>query len=129
MKENNYLRDNYHFKFISWKSQHLVDEIDSNETLKKPISDISWYNILANPAYARAFNYYTVSVRDRVQYIVDDDSDEDNNCEQSDMVSILINMAYCNKEVARSFELSPGFSKTLGAEIAQAKYIWTYLYF
>lgn len=78
---------------------------------------ISWYNILANPAYTSAFNYCTVSVRDRTQFIIDGDDDDDNNCEQSDMVSILINLAYCNKEVARCFNFSSGFSRTLGDEM------------
>ena len=59
--------------------------------------------MLANPAYVTDFNYITASVEDRADYIVDGDSDEDNDCEQSDMVSILINLAYLNQDVARTF--------------------------
>lgn len=50
--------------------------------------------MLANPSYSKAFNYITVSVEDREDYIVDGDDDEGNDCEQCDMVSILINLAY-----------------------------------
>ena len=71
----------------------------------------------------REFNYFTASMEDRSDYVVDDDSDEDNDCEQSDMVSILINLAYAKQEVARNFEFKPGYSKTFGNEILAAKAI------
>lgn len=59
-----------------------------------------WYNLLSDSIYCRDFNYITVNTPDRNDYIVDDDNNEDNDMEQSDMVAILINLAYLNKEVA-----------------------------
>ena len=49
----------------------------------------------------RDFNYYTASMENRHDFIIDSDSDEDNDCEQSDIVSIMINLAYIKKEIAR----------------------------
>jgi len=87
---------------------------------KKPIQGIAWYNLLANPTYVRDFNYITVSIEDREDYIVDGDSDEGNDCEQSDMVNILINLAYVKQEVARTFEFKPGYSRDFGHAIDEA---------
>lgn len=78
---------------------------------KKPIQGIAFYNILANPSYVRDFNYITVSLEDREDYIVDGDSEEGNDCEQSDMVSILMNLAYVKQSVAKAFQFKPGYSK------------------
>ena len=50
--------------------------------------------MLANPLYARAFNYIEVNVASREDLIVDGDSNEDNDCEQSDMVQVLLNIAF-----------------------------------
>ena len=40
----------------------------------------------------------------REDLIVDGDDDEGNDCEQSDVVSILINLAYVRQTVAKSFQ-------------------------
>ena len=38
-------------------------------------------SILSNPRYVRDFNYMTVSMKDRNDYIVDDNDNEDDDCE------------------------------------------------
>ena len=60
-------------------------------------------------------------MKDRSDYIVDDDSDEENDCEQSDLVNIMLNLAYVKKEVAQAFSFTPGYSQKLGNEIIKAK--------
>ena len=87
---------------------------------KKPIQGIAWYNLLANPSYSKAFNYITVSVEDREDYIVDGDDDEGNDCEQCDMVSILINLAYVKQTVAEVYEFKPGYSNQFGEDVKAA---------
>ena len=44
--------------------------------------------------------------------IKDDDDDDDNDCEQSDLVAILLNMAYIPEEVMEQFKFESGFNKT-----------------
>jgi len=51
----------------------------------------------------REFSYIPTSIPDRNDYIVDDDDNEDNDMEQSDMVAILVNLAYVNAKQAKSF--------------------------
>ena len=91
VKENNYYKEKYGFQFVR---QHVVNKLDDWQLAKKPISGIAWYNVLANPKYEREFNYFPTDMPDREDYIVDGDDDEGNDCEQSDMVTILINLAY-----------------------------------
>jgi len=92
--------DQYKFTFANKK---VVDRLDTIGVPKKPIQGIAWYNMLANPTYVRDFNYMSAALEDREDYIVDGDSDEGNDCEQSDMVNILLNLAYVKQEVARKF--------------------------
>lgn len=81
---------------------------------------IAWYNVLANPAYIRSFSYITASADGREELIVDDDSNEDNDCEQSDMVVILLNLAFVKEQAASNFNFESGFSRTFGPEVEKA---------
>ena len=87
------------YKF-SFASQNVIERMDAVAVPKKPIQGIAWYNLMANPAYVRAFNYIEVNVPSREDLIVDGDSEEGNDCEQSDMVSILVNLAFVKSKVA-----------------------------
>lgn len=48
---------------------------------------------------------------DRNTLIKDDDDDEDNDCEQSDLVSLILNLAYIPEEVMGNFNFVTGFNK------------------
>jgi len=67
--------------------------------------------VLANPKYANSFSYIPVSVPDRATLIVDDDDIEENDCEQSDMVAILLNIAYIPDFAAEIFHFGRGFNQ------------------
>ena len=43
---------------------------------------------------------------------MDGDDDEGNDCEQSDMVQVLLNIAFAPKAVVKDFVFGPGISKT-----------------
>lgn len=81
-----------------------MDKLDREKIVpKKPMQGLPWYNILCNPAYVSDFSYFSVDMPNRNTFIVDDDSDEENDCEQSDIVCILINLAYLRHSVAKTF--------------------------
>ena len=71
--------------------------------------------MLANPYYSRIFNYIEVNVPSRNDLIVDGDSDEENDCEQSDMLQLLLNLAFAPREVVQDFVFGPGIAKTFKA--------------
>lgn len=48
----------------------------------------------------------------REDYIVDDDSDEENDCEQSDLVNIMLNLAYLKEGYAKEISMKKGFAKS-----------------
>ena len=52
------------------------------------------YDILANPLYLDDFQYVSAAEDDRDLMIIDDDTAEDNDCAQSDLVRVMINLAY-----------------------------------
>lgn len=61
------------------------------------------YDILANPLYLDDFQYVTAAEVDRDQMIIDDDSDEENDSAQSDLVRVMINLAYLTENEAKAF--------------------------
>jgi len=107
--ENKNLRDNYGFSMVS---RDVEQTLDDWQLAKRSIRGVAWYNILANPYYARLFNYIEVNVPSRSDLIVDGDNDEENDCEQSDMVQILLNLAYAPRAVVTEFVFGPGVAKT-----------------
>jgi len=66
---------------------------------------------LANPLYYRDFYYICCDVPDRDTLIKDDDDDEGNDCEQSDLVSLILNLAHIPEEVMGKFKFVSGFNK------------------
>ena len=76
--ENKALRDTYRFGFVP---ESTCDRLDNFEMGENQIRGVAWYNILANPLYARDFNYIEANVPSRSDLIVDGDSDEGNDCE------------------------------------------------
>ena len=101
VKESRYFREHYKFTFAN---KAVVDRLaDDKNCPKKPIQGVPFYNILCNPSYTSDFCYVTCSVDNRSDFIVDNDDNEDNDNEQSDMVALLINLAYVRVDVAKKF--------------------------
>lgn len=59
-----------------------------------------------------------MNVPDREALIVDGDEDESNDCEQSDIVQVLLNMAFAPREVIKDFVFGPGISTTFRKAMA-----------
>ena len=51
-----------------------------------------------------------MNVPSREDLIVDGDSDEGNDCEQSDMTQVLLQIAFAPREVVKDFTFGPGVS-------------------
>jgi hypothetical protein len=108
IQENKNLKDEYGFSIVDSK---VIKVLDSVGAPKKAIQGVPYYIILANPLYYRDFQYICCDVPDRNNLIKDDDEDEDNDCEQSDIVSIILNMAYIPDDVILEFSFETGFHK------------------
>jgi hypothetical protein len=67
---------------------------------------IHCYDILANPTYVAAFQYFSPAMEDREKYIIDDDDDEDNDMAQSDLVKMVLNLAFLTEKQAKEFSFS-----------------------
>lgn len=108
--ENSYYKESYKMPLIMADTAIKLDE---TEQAKKPIQGIHWYNLLANPTYAQLFAYIAVNTEDRANLIVDDDDNEDNDCEQSDMVQLILNMAFISDGFVKELKFGPGISKQM----------------
>lgn len=65
---------------------------------------------MSNPKYVEDFSYLGPHLNNRNDLIRDLDFDNDNNYQQSDVVSILTNLGSIPDYVARKFNLGRGFS-------------------
>ena len=108
--ENAYYSDQYQMKMIT---EELAAKLDATAVARKPIQGIHWYRPLANPAYAQAFAYISVNTPDRANLIVDDDDNEDNDCEQSDMVNLVLNMAFISDSIVRECVFGAGLGQSI----------------
>jgi hypothetical protein len=60
----------------------------------KTLQGVHSYDILANPLYLEAFQYVSAAQEEREKFIIDGDNDEGNDCAQSDLVRIALNLAF-----------------------------------
>jgi len=74
--------------------EETIRILDVTSPPKKSIVGVPYYIILANPLYYRDFSYICCDVPNRNTLIKDDDEDEGNDCEQSDIVSLMLNLAF-----------------------------------
>lgn len=118
VEENQHLREVYGFQVVP---KTLEECLDDTKVAKKPVRGVAWYNLLANPRYCTMFNYIEAGAANRSDLIVDGDSDEENDCEQSDMVKILINMAYAPKGVVEKYTFGNGISVKFKKELEASK--------
>lgn len=116
--ENAYYTDKYGMKMIT---NELASRLDATQLAKKPIQGIHWYSLLANPTYVQQFAYISVNTPSRENLIVDDDDDEGNDCEQSDMVNIILNMGFIRDSVVRECVFGAGISKSIRGHNMAAK--------
>ena len=104
------MKDQYSYMVANEETMTKIKRY--RDTPKKPITNIAFYYILANPHYQREFNYFPVALKNRELYIVDEEQEEKdrvNNCEQSDFVCIMLNLAYLKKGYALEIQLNKGF--------------------
>lgn len=67
------------------------------------------YDILANELYLDDFQYFSPAKEGRNEYIKDDDDDEDNDAAQSDLVKMVLNLAFLSEERAKGFTFDKKF--------------------
>ena len=87
--------------------EHL-ERLRTTQLGKGHMQGVHSYDILANPLYLDDFQYFSADREDRQTCIVDDDEDESNDNAQSDLVRVVLNLAYLTKAQARDFTFDKG---------------------
>lgn len=67
------------------------------------IQGVHSYDILASPQYFDDFLYFPANLPNRADYIIDDDDEEGNDAAQSDLVRLVLNLAFLTEAKAKSF--------------------------
>ena len=83
-----------------------LEKLKSTKMGKSHMKGVHCYDILANPLYLDDFQYFSCAMDDRANYIIDDDEDEDNDNAQSDLVKVILNLAFLTKDEAKAFQFS-----------------------
>jgi hypothetical protein len=108
------MRENFGF---SYNDGDTVTALRNSRNPKKCIQGTPWYQILSNPKYSNQFNYIGCFVGERHKLIEDGSFDEQENGktiysdemirhrgEQSDLIMILLNLAFIPDDVIRKLE-------------------------
>lgn len=91
--------------------KELQRQLKNIKPAKNSMTGSCWYNILANYDYVREFAYISTNMKNRTQMIVDGDDNEENDCEQSDMVNIILNLALVDDSFVEKIKFETGISK------------------
>ena len=94
-------RSALNMRLLTEKQYHAM--MGKEKTEGKTLQGVHSYDILANPLYLDDFQYVTAAEEDRDEMIIDDDAEEGNDSAQSDLVRVMINLAYLTENEARSF--------------------------
>ena len=101
-KEDQYSTDTLGLQIMTTRQRDAL--ANSVQTQHRTLQGCHSYDILANPLYFDDFQYVSASLENRNAYIIDDDSDEDNDAVQSDIVRYALNLAYMNEDSAKNFQ-------------------------
>ena len=99
----------------------ILRKLDANKTVVKPMQGVAWYNMLCNPDYIQDYAYITTNNPKRDELIVDDDENEGNDCEQPDLVALILNLALVKEEVVKDLVFGTGMSEQVKKYQEQAK--------
>ena len=70
------------------------------------LQGIHTYDILRNPNYHQAFQYYSADNKHRALMITDDNDNEEDDMGQSDLVRVCLNLAFLTQEEVQEIEFS-----------------------
>jgi len=80
-----------------------LEKLSSTKLGRDHLEGIHTYDILANHLYLDDFQYFSPAIEGRERFIIDDDADEQNDCAQSDLVKMVLSLAFMTEDRAESF--------------------------
>lgn len=116
--ENENMKNNFCFNL---NDPDTIERLDDTKVPKKAIQGTPWYQILSNARYSHLFYYVGAFIAEREKLIEDgfgetankDFADEENaiRCEQSDMIMILLNLAFVPDSIVKCEQMNfePGW--------------------
>lgn len=134
IKMNDNMKTNFGFEITD---PDTIAILDATQVPKKAMQGTPWYAILSNELYKNEFNYIGAYVNERESLIEDGFPDEfvdgdaksgklTDECkmlrwEQSDMVMVLLNLAFIPDEVVHKINFKPGWSREFRKNMEEYK--------
>lgn len=88
-------REQLRIKILTDEQQERLSVV--GKTSGKTLQGCHTYDVLANPLYLDDFQYVSAAEPDRVDLIIDDDTNDENDAMQSDLVRLALNLAYMSE--------------------------------
>lgn len=101
IEEERHAREALGFNIMTEESYDKL--VKTPITAGKTLQGVHSYDILANPLYFDDFQYVAAGVQNRSEFIIDGDSDEENDTAQVDMVRFALNLAFLTEDDAHNF--------------------------
>lgn len=111
--ENENMANNFGFTL---NDPDTIKKLDDTKVPKKAIQGTPWYQVLSNPRYSHLFYYIGAFIPEREKLIEDGFTDSEDarfadevraiRCEQSDMIMILLNLAFIPDSVVKNDEMN-----------------------
>lgn len=120
LEEEKYYRKNLGLRVLGEYEKHKLEEVKEGENVMK--GGAHCYDILASEQYAKDFQYFSPALGDdRAKYIKDADDDEDNDMMQSDIVKIILNLAFLPMSLASTFTFDTEFYRKAKEHVHKQK--------
>jgi len=71
------------------------------------LQGVHTYDILRNPIYTQQFQYFSADLPNRHEYIVDADDNTTNDVAQSDLVRVVLNLAFLGQDEVKNIKFNP----------------------
>lgn len=81
-----------------------LDSLKNAPVGLKTLSGCHTYDMLANPLYIEQFQYVSAAVENRAEYIFDDNAEEGDDAAQSDIVRVVLNLAFLHNPLDFKFQ-------------------------
>lgn len=118
------------FGFIHNDPDTII-QLDQAMVPKKAMQGSPWYQILSNPKYSNLFYYVGAFLEEREKIIEDgfeaaskeqrhNDTDDRIKCEQSDMIMILLNLAFIPDHIVQKQDIFEDFTPGWGLRLKDA---------
>jgi hypothetical protein len=105
----------YGIKTMLKSTKQSMKDGKCKDLVKFHLQGVHCYDILRNPLYVSAFQYFSADLDNRKEYIIDGNKDESDDFAQSDLVRIVLNLAFLTEDEVKALTFDANGMRKLEA--------------